>query len=149
MHFFIATHRTRSCRYIVSHTHIHPACLACVVTCCRPLNTKDLQQLRVVWRTQTRNWIPTLSNWKSRSTSVVWSPTDHAIVVVAANGDIVEGSWVLVQGWVDKSNRSLACLETLVVDTGQQRSEDWRRSAGTANESRCALVEDDNVVADG
>lgn len=56
---------------------------------------------------------------------------------------------VLVQSRVDKANRLLASLETLLVDSRNQGREHGRGSGSATDESRGAFVEDDDVVAHG
>lgn len=61
----------------------------------------------------------------------------------------MQNLWVLVQSRVYEADRLLAGLETLLVDSRNQRREHGRGSGRSANESWGAFVEDDDVVADG
>lgn len=68
---------------------------------------------------------------------------------VASNGNIMQHLWMSIKRRVDKANSLLASSETLLVDSVEDRSKHWCRSTGSTDELGNAVVEDDDVVADG
>ena len=76
---------------------------------------EQLKKSWVVWSTKTSKRIPALSSEETISTAAR----------VATYGDIVEDTWVGVEGWVNKANGLLSSLDSLFVDSGQDGSEDW------------------------
>ena len=68
---------------------------------------------------------------------------------VVSSSDVVEGTWVGIQGWVNEADSALASFETLVIDTSQNGRKDRRSCRGTTNEGWSTLVEDQDIVTDG
>ena len=54
---------------------------------------------------------------------------------------------MLIECRIDKASRTLAALDALLVDTGHERSEDGRRSAGAAGKPVLAADVGGNVIA--
>jgi len=71
---------------------------------------KDVLQLGKVWSTQTSDGIPA-----SRGIEGDWLAT----ALVETSGDVVEGFWVGVEGWVDPADCGLAVLDAGFVDLGR------------------------------
>lgn len=56
---------------------------------------------------------------------------------------------ILIQSWIDESDRRFPGFEPLIVDASENRREGGGGGAGASDESREAFVEDYDVVADG
>lgn len=68
---------------------------------------------------------------------------------VVSSGDVVEGTWVGIQSWVDEADSALASFETLIIDTSQNGRKDWRSCGSTTDKCWSTLVEDQDIVTDG
>ena len=115
---------------------------------------KVLLPSRVVGRSQTSDGVPTLNGAEaivSTSTrSTVASSTTQSLVALSnVVVEVLLGSIGLVEGRVDETNGSLAQVQTLLIDTGEDGTNDGGRHGSTAREVDLLARDNETVVTKG
>jgi hypothetical protein len=118
---------------------------------------ENLEQSRVVWSSESSDRIPPCSSTTNGSvrciSGISWKEHLRETICVTSrvisSGDVVEGTWVSIQDWVDEADGALASFESLIIDTSQNGRKDWRSCGGTTDEGRSTHVEDQDIVTDG
>jgi hypothetical protein len=100
---------------------------------------EDAEKGVVLGCSKTGNWIPA-----GHSREALGAASTLGLV---ADSDIVEGLGVSVQSWVGKSNGALSSSDTLLVDTGEDSSDDRSSHRGSALEGGRALCNNGSVVS--